>query len=164
MVGSSFSNRPICARQAKWEHFKDAKSSGSRRQWGGQNFFLQWQGAIAHILSSRAFSRLQTFILFAGTFLPDEKCNRARDSELLNFVETARRGAWIDAEILAWNILSPSSHINVHAVLHLEGPICSEIDGYCIDVLRQKSRIYFACERIWNRYIFSTGILIKSPV
>lgn len=151
-MGSSFSNRPICAREAKWEHFKDAKSSG--RSGVDVNEAAKTSFCNGRVPSRTsfqvAFSQLQTFILFAGTFLPDEKCNRGRDSELLNFVETAGEGptnkrAWIDAEILTWNILSPSSHINVHAVLHLEGPICSKIDGYCIDVLRQKSRIYFAC-------------------
>lgn len=156
MVDSRFSNR----QSARGKPSESTLRTGSPRgeaestsmRW--PNFFLWWQGAIAHILPVALSHDCRHSFFLPTLFSPDEKCNRAHDSELLNFAETARscakrsrcrrtneRAPWIDAEILVWNILSPSGHINAPFALHLEGPICSKIDGYCTDMLRQKSRV-----------------------
>lgn len=63
----TFFQPPICAREAKWEHFKDGKPLGekqSRRQWGGQTSFCN-----DRMPSRTSFlSWLQTFIFFTDAF------------------------------------------------------------------------------------------------
>lgn len=89
----TFFQPPICAREAKWEHFKDGKALGekrSRRQWGGQT--SSCDGRVPSRTSfAVAFSHDCRHSFFLPTlFSPDEKCNRAHDSDLLNFAEAAR--------------------------------------------------------------------------
>lgn len=116
MVDSRFSNRQSAQGKSSGSTLRtgsprgEAESTSMRRP----NFFLRWQGAITHILPLALSHDCRHSFFLLTLFLPDEKCNRAHDSELLNFAEAARRCAkrsrgmnecalWIDAEILMWN-------------------------------------------------------------
>jgi hypothetical protein len=73
------------------------RKTGGRRQRGGQTSFRDGGvPSLVFLLSLRDFPRAAggagTLVLLAPapSSSPGEKCNRARDSELLNFAETAR--------------------------------------------------------------------------
>lgn len=71
----TFFQPPICAREAKWEHFKDGKPSGRSGVDVNEvaKLLLVMAGCHRAHPSSRALSRLQTFVLFTDAFFTGRK-------------------------------------------------------------------------------------------
>jgi len=153
----TFFQPPICAREAKWEHFKDGKSSRekqSRRQWGGQT--SSYDGRVPSRTSFYSHPLMTADICsFYWRFFYQTK-NVIEHTTVSCLISrklhgAARNGAekWTSAlcestrkfsrKILAWNILSPSGHTNAPFALYLEDPICNKVDGYCRVTLYQRS-------------------------